>query len=69
MILNKLKKQGALVFPYKEMRDLPKVSENCDHDLSKVSKVTVTDNFDLSKVTNLLDLTSNLLDFYVNPEA
>ena len=71
MIHKTLQETKHSFFPYKEMHDLPKVKENCNHDLPKVSKVTVKDNFDLPKVRKtikgtcpkLVKVTSNLLDF------
>ena len=50
MIHKTLQETKRSFFSYKEMHDLPKVKENCNRDLPKVSKVTVKDNFDLPKV-------------------
>lgn len=71
-----LKKSNTLVFPCKQMYDLAKVSENNNHDLSKVSKVTkkqfrIAQNM---KTTNIIcpksvKMTSNLVDFEVNPKT
>ena len=63
----------ALVLPCKKVNDLPKVCENYNFDLPKVSEVIVTYNLNLLKVRKmtkvtcpkLVKLASNLLDFYV----
>lgn len=39
VILNKLKKQGALVFPFREIHDLLKISETYNWYLLKIKKI------------------------------
>ena len=39
VILNKLKKQRALVFPFREIHDLLKISETYNWDLLKIKKM------------------------------
>ena len=40
------------------MHDLPKICEKYSHDLSKASKVSVSETFDLSKVREITRITS-----------
>ena len=35
------------------MHNLPKVGKNCNHDLPKVSKMTMMDSFDLPNVRKM----------------
>ena len=57
------------------MYKLPKVSENYNCDLPKVSNLTIADNFYLPRVTKMIKVTcpklvkvaSDLLDFDINP--
>ena len=65
-------KQSPFAFPFKEMDDLPKVRKSYNCDLPKVSKVAVTENFNLTKVSKMTKVTcpelikvTNLLDFGV----
>ena len=45
-------------FPCREMHDLPKICKRYSHDLSKASKVSVSETFDLSKVREITRITS-----------
>ena len=56
MILNKLNTFEALLFSHdlQVMHELPKVGENYNHNLPKASKMTVTDNFELTNIKTLV---------------
>lgn len=75
MLLKKFKKRRALVFPFKEINDQTKVSQNQNQDLTKISKVTITDNFSkVRKMTNstcpkFKKVARNLFDFDVNKQT
>lgn len=59
------------------MCDLPKVGENYNSKLVKLSKVTVADHFDIPNVKKMTNITclklvkviSNLFDFDINPAS